>query len=184
MTQDIKNSKDLEERAKGPFAHFFISGWNHLVRLMGVNVLFMLFNIPALAIAAGFAIIFMPGLINAFDLGKFIRVPVNEGTITPAQTYAVSSELLMLLYVFFIVSIAASLLVCVGPFQAGFSQVYKDIRNGTSVSGREAELRSIWLCAAMPSLRDGRLSLSTAECRSRSCVLLRAVLWFVRTAVR
>ena len=134
MAQDIKNSKDLEERAKGPFAHFFISGWNHLVRLMGVNVLFLLFNIPALAIAAGFAIVFMPGLINAFDLGKFIRVPVNEGTITPAQTYAVSSELLMLLYVFFIVSITASLLVCVGPFQAGFSQVYKDIRNGTSVS--------------------------------------------------
>ena len=127
MAQDIKNSKDLEERAKGPFAHFFISGWNHLVRLMGVNVLFMLFNIPALAIAAGFAIVFMPGLINAFDLGRFITVPVNE-------TYAVSSELLMLLYVFFIVSITASLLVCVGPFQAGFAQVYKDIRNGTSVS--------------------------------------------------
>ena len=134
MAQDIKNSKDLEERAKGPFAHFFISGWNHLVRLMGVNVLFMLFNIPALAIAAGFAIVFMPGLINAFDLGKFISVPVNEGMITPIETYAVSSQLLMLLYVFFIVSITASLLVCVGPFQAGFAQVYKDIRNGTSVS--------------------------------------------------
>ena len=76
----------------------------------------------------------MPGLINAFDLGKFISVPVNEGMITPIETYAVSSQLLMLLYVFFIVSITASLLVSVGPFQAGFAQVYKDIRNGTSVS--------------------------------------------------
>ena len=27
-----------------------------------------------------------------------------------------------------------SLLICIGPFQAGFAQVYKDIRNGTSVS--------------------------------------------------
>ena len=27
MAQDIKDNKDLEERAKGPFAHFFISGW-------------------------------------------------------------------------------------------------------------------------------------------------------------
>ena len=134
MAQDIKDNKAMEERAKGPFAHFFISGWNHLVRLMGVNVLFMLFNIPALAIAFGFAIIFMPGLINAFDLGSFIRVPVNEGMVTPVQTYAVSYELLLLLYVFFVVSLVASLLICIGPFQTGFAQVYKDIRNGTSVS--------------------------------------------------
>ena len=43
MAQDIKDNKDMEERAKGPFARFFISGWNNIVRLMGVNVLFLLF---------------------------------------------------------------------------------------------------------------------------------------------
>lgn len=134
MTQDIKDKKDLEERAKGPFARFFNTGWNHLVRLMGVNVLFMLFNIPALAIAFGFAIVFMPGLITAFDLQKFISVPANQGSITPAMTTVVSYQLLSLLFVFFIVSIVASLLICIGPFQTGFAQVYKDIRNGTSVS--------------------------------------------------
>ena len=134
MTQDIKDKKDLEERAKGPFARFFISGWNHLVRLMGVNVLFVLFNIPALAIAFGFAIVFMPGLVSAFDLQKFISVPSNQGSITPAMTTVVSYQLLSLLFVFFIVSIVASLLICIGPFQTGFAQVYKDIRNGTSVS--------------------------------------------------
>ena len=134
MANDIKDKKELEERAKGPFAHFFISGWNNLVRLMGVNVLFLIFNIPALAIAFGFAIVFMPGLINAFDLGNFIRVPVNEGMVTPIQTYAVSFELLLMLYMFFVVSLVASLLVTVGPFQTGFAQVYKDIRYGTSVS--------------------------------------------------
>ena len=134
MANDIKDKKELKERAKGPFAHFFISGWNNLVRLMGVNVLFLIFNIPALAIAFGFAIVFMPGLINAFDLGNFIRVPVNEGMVTPIQTYAVSFELLLMLYMFFVVSLVASLLVTVGPFQTGFAQVYKDIRFGTSVS--------------------------------------------------
>ena len=135
MEQGIKeNNKNIEERAKGPFAHFFISGWNHLVRLMGVNVLFILFNIPALAIAFGFAIIFMPGLVSAFDLNKFITIPSNAGSITPAETMVVSSQLLSLLFVFFIVSVVASLLICIGPFQTGFAQVYKDIRNGTSVS--------------------------------------------------
>ena len=135
MAKDIKdNSNSLEERAKGPFAHFFISGWNHLVRLMGVNVLFMLFNIPALVIAFGFSLIFMPGLISAFDLYKFISVPSNEGMITPIETNVVSSQLLSLLIVFFVVSMVGSLLICIGPFQTGFAQVYKDIRNCTSVS--------------------------------------------------
>ena len=131
---DTNKGIDFSERAKGPFAHFFISGWNHLVRLMAVNALFVLFNIPAIAIAALYAIVFMPGLINAFDLYKFISVPSNEGMVTPIETNVISYQLLSLLYVFFIASVVASLLICVGPFQTGFAQVYKDIRNGTSVS--------------------------------------------------
>ena len=130
MAQDFNNSKDFEERAKGPFAHFFISGWNHLVRLMGVNVLFMLFNIPSLAVAFGFGVKFMPGLINGFELHSYISIYDSAGT----DKIVISQQLLSLLFVFFIVSLVSSLLVCIGPFQAGFAQVYKDIRNGTSVS--------------------------------------------------
>lgn len=129
MAQDNnKNSNISEEGAKGPFAHFFISGWNHLVRLMGVNVLFLLFNIPSLAIAFGFSIVFMPGLVSAFNLNKFISITADAGT------EVVSYQLLSLLMVFFVISVTASLLICIGPFQTGFAQVYKDIRNGTSVS--------------------------------------------------
>ena len=94
----------------------------------------MIFNIPALVIAFGFSLIFMPGLISAFDLYKFISVPSNEGMITPIETNVVSSQLLSLLIVFFVVSMVGSLLICIGPFQTGFAPVYKDIRNCTSVS--------------------------------------------------
>lgn len=129
MAQDFKENNNIsEERAKGPLAHFFISGWNHLVRLMGVNVLFLLFNIPSLAIAFGFSIVFMPGLVSAFNLNKFISITADAGT------EVVSYQLLSLLMVFFVISVTASLLICIGPFQTGFAQVYKDIRNGTSVS--------------------------------------------------
>ena len=129
MAQDFKENNNIsEERAKGPFAHFFISGWNHLVRLMGVNVLFLLFNIPSLAIAFGFSIVFMPGIVSAFNLNKFISITADAGT------EVVSYQLLSLLIVFFVISVTASLLICIGPFQTGFAQVYKDIRNGTSVS--------------------------------------------------
>ena len=129
MAQDFKENNNIsEERAKGPFAHFFISGWNHLVRLMGVNVLFLLFNIPSLAIAFGFSIVFMPGIVSAFNLNKFISITADAGT------EVASYQLLSLLMVFFVISVTASLLICIGPFQTGFAQVYKDIRNGTSVS--------------------------------------------------
>jgi len=128
------NGIDFSERAKGPFAHFFMSGWNHLVRLMAVNALFLLFNIPAIAIAFLYGVIFLPGLVNAFDLSKFITVPNNVGVALSAENTQLSFQLVSLLFVFFVVSMVASLLICVGPFQAGFAQVYKDIRNGTSVS--------------------------------------------------
>lgn len=128
------NGIDFSERAKGPFAHFFMSGWNHLVRLMAVNALFLLFNIPAIAIAFLYGVVFLPGLVNAFDLSKFITVPNNVGLVLSAENTQLSFQLVSLLFVFFVVSMVASLLICVGPFQAGFAQVYKDIRNGTSVS--------------------------------------------------
>lgn len=128
------NGIDFSERAKVPFAHFFMSGWNHLVRLMAVNALFLLFNIPAIAIAFLYGVVFLPGLVNAFDLSKFITVPNNVGLVLSAENTQLSFQLVSLLFVFFVVSMVASLLICVGPFQAGFAQVYKDIRNGTSVS--------------------------------------------------
>ena len=128
------NGIDFSDRAKGPFAHFFMSGWNHLVRLMAVNALFLLFNIPAIAIAFLYGVVFLPGLVNAFDLSKFITVPNNVGVTLSAENTQLSFQLVSLLFVFFVVSMVASLLICVGPFQAGFAQVYKDIRNGTSVS--------------------------------------------------
>jgi hypothetical protein len=128
------NGIDFSERAKGPFAHFFMSGWNHLVRLMAVNALFLLFNIPAIAIAFLYGVVFLPGLVNAFDLSRFITVPNNVGLVLSAENTQLSFQLVSLLFVFFMVSMVASLLICVGPFQAGFAQVYKDIRNGTSVS--------------------------------------------------
>ena len=153
MAQDIKDKMDTEERAKGPFARFFISGWTNIVRMMGVNVLFLLFNIPSFLVAFLYAVVFMPGLINAFDLHKFISVPSNQGMITPVQTNVVSYQLLSLLFVFFIFSIVASLLICIGPFQAGFAQVYKDIRNGTSVSligSFKAGLKTNWKKSLVP----------------------------------
>ena len=58
----------------------------------------------------------------------FITITETDGS------EVISYQLLLLLVVFFVMALLSSLLICIGPFQAGFAQVYKGIRTNTSVS--------------------------------------------------
>ncbi len=127
MDPDNSNVEEIK-RPRGPVARFFMSGWTNIVRLMAVNVLFIVFNIPAIIISYFYSIFVIPALWPSFNLGSLLTVTAEDGT------QAVSYQMFMLLMVFFITLMVSSLLVCVGPFQAGFSQVYKDMRNGCIVS--------------------------------------------------
>ena len=95
---------------------------------MAVNVLFLIFNIPAILLAYWFSGIFIPVLGPLFNWDSFITIMTEDGT------GEVSYQLYFLLIIFFITVLVPSLLICIGPFQAGFAQVYKSIRTGTSVS--------------------------------------------------
>lgn len=122
------NDSDTKRKAKFDIAGFFTSGWSHLVRLMSANVLFIVFNIPSIVICFLLSFLFLPVLIPAFDWESFVYIQTSEGKAL------FSSELYFLLVIFFITFLLSGLLVCIGPFQAGFTQVYRDIRNGTSFS--------------------------------------------------
>ncbi|MCR5329335.1 MAG: DUF624 domain-containing protein [Saccharofermentans sp.] len=117
-----------EQRAKGPFARFFISGWSNIVRLMAVNALFLIFNIPSLVISYFAAMAFIPVLAPALKWSSFITIVAEDGT------EQISFQLYSLLVIFFIMTLVSSCLVCIGPFQAGFAQVYKGLRTNNSVS--------------------------------------------------
>lgn len=119
---------DTPATPKGPLARFFMSGWSNLVRMMGVNVLFIIFNIPALALCYYMAAVFIPMLAPVMKWDVFITVTETDGS------EVISYQLLLLLVVFFVMALLSSLLICIGPFQAGFAQVYKGIRTNTSVS--------------------------------------------------
>lgn len=119
---------EKEERAKGPFARFFISGWTNIVRLMAVNALFLIFNIPSLVISFFASLVFIPVLAPALKWDSFITITAEDGTV---QT---SFQLYSLLVIFFVMALVSSCLVCIGPFQAGFAQVYKGLRTNNSVS--------------------------------------------------
>ena len=60
---------------------FFKSGWSNLVRLMGANALFVLFNIPAIAIAYFFAVVFIPMMSTAMHWDVFITVVEDGNTV-------------------------------------------------------------------------------------------------------
>lgn len=106
---------------------FFKSGWSNLVRLMGANALFVLFNIPAIAIAYFFAVVFIPMMSTAMHWDVFITVVEDGNTVISLQLYS-------LLVMYFVMALVSTCLVCVGPFQTGFVQVYRNIKDGVSIS--------------------------------------------------
>ena len=129
MVKD-KDTEGFEEKvlAEDSFAYFFKNGWDHNVRLMAANVLFIVFNIPAIVLAYLMSVLFIPSLSASLGWDSFIRVVTEEGNSE------VSFQLYFLLVIFCITVLVPSLLFTVGPFQAGFAQVYKGIRTNTSES--------------------------------------------------
>lgn len=114
--------------SKETFVQFLKNGWSNLIRLMASNVLFVLFNIPAIIISYFAASVFVPVLSPVLHWDILLYVPSESGDSV------ISYEMYLLLIVYFINCLVSSGLICVGPFQAGFSNVYRSIRNGTSVS--------------------------------------------------
>ena len=124
-----KSTDDIETLNKEPgtVARFFISGWSNIVRMMASNALFVIFNIPALIFASFMSMQFVPWIAPYFiDVDSYID-PVTGNDDAVIQLY-------FLLVLFLMMLLVSSALICIGPFQTGFAQVYKDIRNNTSVS--------------------------------------------------
>jgi hypothetical protein len=122
--QGIDSEDSVKDR--GPVARFFISGWTNIVRMMASNALFVIFNIPAIILAGFISMLFVPWIAPSFiDVSSYIDPVTGDEAVL---------ELYFLLAIFGVNFLLSSTLICIGPFQAGFVQVYKDIRNDTSVS--------------------------------------------------
>lgn len=119
---------EYSRKAKHSYRVFFKSGWSNLIRLMAVNGLFWVFNIPSIIWSYFFGIVFVPVLAPVMHWDSFITIMSENGN------HEISYQLYMLLVIFFINAMVSSCLICIGPFQAGFSQVYKCIRDGSSCS--------------------------------------------------
>ena len=125
----MSHNSETEDTVKdrGPVAEFFVTGWNNLVRMMAANAFFVIFNIPAFILSVILSVVFVPWIAPSFiDVYSYMDpVTGNDDAVF---------ELFFLLCIFSAFFLLESTLICIGPFQAGFAQNYKDIRNGTSFS--------------------------------------------------
>ena len=140
MASKMKVKKiDYVETEHGPIYNFFYSFWTHILQLMSVNVLIIIFNIPAMILSYFMSLMILPRLNSMFQVDNFIKL-MEEAGITGNDTLLneitgsdAAVQLYFLLVVFCVVFLLSSTLVCIGPFQAGFSQIYRNCRRQSGI---------------------------------------------------
>lgn len=130
---------DYVETEHGPIYNFFYSFWTHVLQLMGVNVLLLIFNIPFMVLAYVMSLYLLPRLSPFFELNNFIAF-MEENGITGEVTLLneitgadAAVQLYFYVIMFCVVFLISSCLICIGPFQAGFSQIYRNCRRQSGI---------------------------------------------------
>ncbi|MBQ4271983.1 MAG: DUF624 domain-containing protein [Clostridiales bacterium] len=125
-------AKDYVPEAHGPVYRFFATLGTHFIAIMSVNFLFMIFNIPMMLVAFGYALFFLPQISSFFDPETFVSIMNQAGIIgNEAVQNDVGADAAYQLYyiimVFCVMFFMGSSLINFGPFQAGFSMIYRNL---------------------------------------------------------
>lgn len=131
--------EDLEydEYSHGPVYRFFRGYTTYFIKLMSVNALFLVFNIPAMLIAFAFCLVFLPNFNDVFVPANFASYVTELGFVGNANINDIGNDaayqLYYLIIVFCVMFLIGTTLVCIGPFQSGFATIYKNIARGNGV---------------------------------------------------
>lgn len=130
-----KNKVEYKPDEHGALYNFFASIGHHWLKLMSTNVLFVVFNIPMMLVAFAIVLIILPTLNEVFVPENFVAffnslgVTGNEAIANDVGASA-AYQVYYLITLFCVMFLLGSSLVCVGPFQAGFSTIYRNIARG------------------------------------------------------
>ena len=131
---------DYVEEEHGSVYTFFSTFWTHILQIMATNMLTVVFNIPAMVIAYFYTVYFLPKISSNLEIDNFVNYMVSLG-IYGQQSLAndiagedAAYQLYFLLVLCVVMFFVSSCLICVGPFQAGFSQIYRHIRRQSGIS--------------------------------------------------
>ncbi|MBQ4217828.1 MAG: hypothetical protein II667_06955 [Clostridiales bacterium] len=127
----------------------------NLIKLMCCNVVFVIFNIPAMAVAFLLAAYILPKMSSSLMPETFVDTLIslglhgqtNRSNDITGQEAALS--IYSLLLIFCVMLLVSSLLVCVGPVQAGLAKVYGSIAR----TGSESSVK-VFLAGVKGSLRQ------------------------------
>ena len=129
-TEDL----DYSENDHSPIYRFFSCFGTHFLKLVLVNVMFLIFNIPSMLVAFGYCLIFLPMLNPVFVPKNFIAYMNELGIVGNSNINDVGTDagyqLYYLIIVFSVMFLIGSLLICIGPFQSGFATIYRNIARG------------------------------------------------------
>lgn len=122
---------DYVPEQHGPVYNYFYSIKTHLFTVMSVNVLFLVFNIPMMLLAFAFVLFFLPYINSVFVPENFVQFMFDSGVVGNQSINDVGSDaayqIYYLIVLFCVMFLLGSTLLVIGPFQAGFTQVYRNL---------------------------------------------------------
>ena len=123
--------EDYVPEQHGPVYNFFYSIKTHLFTLMSANVLFLVFNIPMMLVSFGFTLFFLPYTNSVFIPENFAQFMYDSGVVGNQSINDVGTDaayqIYYLIVLFCVMFLLGSTLLVIGPFQAGFSQIYRNL---------------------------------------------------------
>ncbi|MCR5592944.1 MAG: hypothetical protein K6F79_04250 [Saccharofermentans sp.] len=122
--------QDYEPAQHGPVFNFLYSLKTHFLTIMSVNFLFLVFNIPMMLVAFGFSLVFLPYMNSVFEPTAFAQFMYDSGVVGNEAINDVGADAAFQIYylivLFCVMFLLGSTLLVIGPFQAGFSQIYRN----------------------------------------------------------
>lgn len=119
---------------RGPVYRFLSTYGNNFTKLTAINFMFLVLNIPSMLACIFLTLRFLPHLNSVFVPENFAAFMADAGYEVNGQIAAGGTDFVSQLYyiivMFCVMLLMGSLLVCIGPFQAGFSQIYRNLYRG------------------------------------------------------
>ncbi len=122
---------------RGPIYKFFSIYGTNFSKLTLTNFMFLVLNIPSMLISIFLTLKFLPKINSVFVPENFAAFMAEAGYEVNEQISATGTDVVSQLYyiiiLFCVMFLMGSLLVCVGPFQAGFAHLYRNLYRGDSI---------------------------------------------------
>lgn len=129
-----KSQKTLQS---GTWGHFFYSLWTNKKYILLNNLLFVITNIPMMAIAFLYCIFFLPMMSENLAPEAFSNYLIANEIISNesmnGNPLEAANQLYYFLLTIIIMFLVSSCLLCIGPVESGLCQVFRNIYRGQGV---------------------------------------------------